>query len=112
MTGTAEVWFTPTVTLNARACEMALQNHPAREFPQRAADTLDLFGQEADRGPKIMSVAHHPYLSGVGHRFGHVRQMWQDIVSRPGVAVWEGSHILERYRTQPGATQPAEGTAK
>lgn len=42
----------------------------------------------------------HPHLSGVPHRIGHVERIFAEMLSRPGVAAWDGARILDCYRTQ------------
>jgi hypothetical protein len=42
-----------------------------------------------------MSIAMHPYLSGVPHRIGHVQRAFEEILRRPGVAAWDGEQILD-----------------
>jgi hypothetical protein len=47
-----------------------------------------------------MSIAVHPYLSGVPHRIGYVERAYAEILSRPGVACWDGEKILDWYLAQ------------
>jgi hypothetical protein len=64
---------------------------------RRAMDAFDcLYAESAERA-KIMAIAVHPYLSGVPHRIGHVERTFSDILSRPGVACWDGEKILDWY---------------
>jgi allantoinase len=82
---------------------MALQQQPSSEWYARAMDYFDcLYAESAERA-KIMSFAVHPYLSGVPHRIRHVERAFAEILSRPGVACWDGAKILDWYRTQDSA---------
>ncbi|HKS64597.1 MAG TPA: polysaccharide deacetylase, partial [Xanthobacteraceae bacterium] len=55
---------------------------------------------ETDDRPKIMSIAHHPYLSGSPHRFADVEKTYHEILARPGVVAWTGEQILDWYLSQ------------
>ena len=46
---------------------------------------------------KIMSISVHPYISGVAHRVAYVERAFKEILSRPGVACWNGAKILDWY---------------
>jgi len=82
---------------------MALQNHPSEEFHRRAIDAFDCLYAESAGRAKIMSIAVHPYLSGQPHRVGHVERTFEELLSRPGVACWNGEKILDWYLTQRSA---------
>jgi len=83
---------------------MALQNHPSEEFHRRAIDAFDCLYAESAGRAKIMSIAVHPYLSGQPHRVGHVERTFEELLSRPGVACWNGEKILDWYLTQRSAS--------
>ncbi|HET9903544.1 MAG TPA: polysaccharide deacetylase family protein [Xanthobacteraceae bacterium] len=79
---------------------MALQHLPSAEWHARAMDYFEcLYAESAERA-KIMALAVHPYLSGVPHRIRHVERTFAEILSRPGVACWDGATILDWYRAQ------------
>src|SRR5262249_23740292 len=65
---------------------MALQNHPSVEMYRRIMDQFEWLYAESATRPKFMSIAMHPYLSGVPHRIGHVQRAFEEILSRPAVA--------------------------
>ncbi|MGA7325831.1 MAG: hypothetical protein WBX25_15430 [Rhodomicrobium sp.] len=52
--------------------------------------------ESVDRA-KILAVACHPYLSGVPHRIGHVERTFEALLSKNGVAAWDGARILDWY---------------
>ena len=81
---------------------MALQNHPSDELYRRAMDHFECLYAESVERPKFLSIAMHPFLSGAPHRIKHVRRAFADMLSRPGVAAWDGAKILDWYKTQPG----------
>jgi hypothetical protein len=45
-----------------------------------------------------MAIAMHCYLSGMPHRIAHVRRAFEEVLSRPDVATWDGSKILDWYK--------------
>jgi allantoinase len=47
-----------------------------------------------------MAIAMHCYLSGVPHRIAYVRRAFEEVMSKPGVAAWDGVRILEWYKKQ------------
>jgi allantoinase len=79
---------------------MALQNHPSDEMHRRVMDQFECLYAESAERPKIMAVAMHCYLSGMPHRTNHVRRAFEQVLSRPGVAAWDGATILDWYKGQ------------
>jgi peptidoglycan/xylan/chitin deacetylase (PgdA/CDA1 family) len=79
---------------------MALQHHPSDMMYRRAIDQFQcLYAESAERA-KIMSIACHPYLSGVPHRIRYVRQAFEEILAHDGVVAWDGEKILDWYLGQ------------
>jgi len=74
---------------------MALQHHPSDQMYARVMDHFAWLYAESAARPKFMSIAMHPYLSGVPHRIGHVQRAFEEILRRPGVAAWDGEQILD-----------------
>ena len=74
---------------------MALQHHPSDQMYARVMDQFEWLYAESATRPKFMSIAMHPYLSGVPHRIGHVQRAFEEILRRPGVAAWDGEQILD-----------------
>ncbi len=79
---------------------MVLQGHPSDEIHRRSMDHFECLYEESAERPKFISVAMHPFLSGSPHRIAHVRRTFVDMLSRPGVAAWNGEQILDWYNTQ------------
>ena len=79
---------------------MALGHHPSGEMHARVMDHFECLYEESAERPKIMAIAMHPYLSGVPHRINHVRRAFEAVLSRPGVAAWDGAKILDWYKGQ------------
>ena len=62
---------------------MALQHHPSDDLAPRARwITSTASTRKSEDRAKIMSIAVHPYLSGVPHRIGHVERTFEEILSQ------------------------------
>jgi len=84
---------------------MALQHHPSAEMHRRTMDYFDCLYAESTERAKVMSIAHHPYLSGSPHRIAHVQRVYEELLARPGVVAWDGEQILDWYLAARVATQ-------
>ncbi len=76
---------------------MALGHQPSDMIYRRAWDAFECLYAESAARAKIMAIAVHPYLSGQPHRIAHVERTYREILSRPGVACWNGEKILDWY---------------
>ena len=79
---------------------MALQHQTSEQMHRRVMDQFDTLYAESAERPKIMAVAMHCYLSGMPHRIAHVRRAFEELLSKPGVAAWDGVRILDWYKKQ------------
>ena len=77
---------------------MIVQHHRADELLRRADDQLDRLYQEGETRAKILSLAIHPYITGVPHRIKYLEAFLDHASRRPGVAFWSGEEILAWYR--------------
>ena len=77
---------------------LSLQHQPSEVFLQRGRDAFDrLYAESADRA-KFLSVAFHPYLSGVPHQIKYLEALFEYAARHPGVAFWTGEQILDWYQ--------------
>jgi peptidoglycan/xylan/chitin deacetylase (PgdA/CDA1 family) len=76
---------------------MNLQHQSSDMMYRRVIDHFEVVYRESQQRAKVMAVAMHPYLSGVPHRFGYVEKLFEEILSKPGVACWDGERILDWY---------------
>ena len=82
---------------------MALQGHSSEETFTRAVKYFEcIHGEGADRA-KIMSMAHHNYLSGSPHRIADVARTYEYMLAKDGVITWDGSQILDWFKQQDAA---------
>ena len=79
---------------------MALQHQSSDQMYRRVMDQFEWLYAESDERPKFMAIAMHAFLSGVPHRIGYVQRAFEEILARPGVAAWDGAHILDWYLAQ------------
>jgi peptidoglycan/xylan/chitin deacetylase (PgdA/CDA1 family) len=84
---------------------MALQNHPSVEMYTRAKAYFDCVYAESTERAKIMSIAHHPYLSGSPHRIADVERLYTELLTKPGVVTWDGEQILDWYLAETRASE-------
>lgn len=78
----------------------AVQLHGSDEMLVRGKAQFDRLYAEGAKGPKIMSISIHPYLSGVPHRIGYVEALYDYILGHEGVVTMTGSELLDWYLSQ------------
>jgi allantoinase len=77
---------------------LSLQHQPSEVFLQRGRDAFDRLYAESAQRAKFLSVAFHPYLSGVPHQIKYLEGLFEYVGSHPGVAFWTGEQILDWYQ--------------
>jgi peptidoglycan/xylan/chitin deacetylase (PgdA/CDA1 family) len=91
---------------------MIVQHHESEHFARRVMDQFDRLYAEGPERAKIISVAVHPYISGVPHRIRYFEEIFEKMAAHEGVAFWTGEQILDWYRkTETGAAAIREATA-
>jgi len=86
-----------TVELNDIPLAM-VQHHHGDILLKRASDQFDRLYAEAGARAKILSLAIHPYITGVPHRIGYLEAFFDYARRHAGVAFWTGDEILAWYR--------------
>ena len=61
-------------------------------------DQFERLYEEGKTRAKVMSIAVHPYISGVPHRIKYFETVFERLQKKPGVLFWTGEQILEWYR--------------
>ncbi|HYM02149.1 MAG TPA: polysaccharide deacetylase family protein [Stellaceae bacterium] len=79
---------------------MIIQHHRADELLQRSIDQFDRLYMEGAERAKFLSIAIHPYISGVPHRIKYFEAFLEYASRHSGVAFWTGEKMLEWYRSQ------------
>ena len=77
---------------------MIVQHHRADELLRRGKDQFDRLRREGAERAKILSIAIHPYISGVPHRIGYLEAFLEYARSHSDVAFWTGEEILAWWR--------------
>jgi hypothetical protein len=70
------------------------------EFEKMICRTFDVLYREGAESGRVMSIALHPYISGVPHRIGALDAALEYICRHPGVWRATGSEIAEHYLAQ------------
>jgi allantoinase len=77
---------------------MIVQHHRADELLRRSIDQFDRLYMEGAERAKFLSIAIHPYISGVPHRIKYLEAFLEYASRHQGVAFWSGEEILAWYR--------------
>ena len=87
-----------TVEMNDIPVQM-IQHHAGGELEARARRTADRLVREAKAGAgaKVMSLAIHPYITGVPHRIDAFEALLDDLLARGDVAFMQGRTIRDWY---------------
>jgi len=75
----------------------SVEKHSSPEIYNRLVDTLDTFEDELQSQPRVLTLALHPYLMGVPHRFVYLKKMLTLLESRDDVVFMTGSQIADWF---------------
>jgi allantoinase len=75
------------------------------ELHNRVLATLSTYQSELPYAPRILTLALHPHLAGVPHRFTYLRQTLDVLQERPDTVFATGSQICDWYTK----AEPADG---
>ncbi len=81
---------------------MLVQHHQASELFNRIRDQFDRLYDEAAGSARVMTVAIHPYVSGVPHRIKYLEQAYEYMAAKDGVLFWTGEQVLDWWRSTHG----------
>ena len=82
----------------------AVERHSSPEYLQRVKDTLQTFGPELKKQPRVLTLALHPHLIGVPHRIGYLRDCLNLLKERDDAIYMTGSEILDWYMSVESAS--------
>jgi allantoinase len=85
----------------------AIERQPSHEIFSRGKAQFDTLYTESERGAKIMAIALHPYITGVPHRIGYLRQLLSYCTGQPGVVFMRGAEIADWFSSASGKAVPA-----
>jgi allantoinase len=83
-----------------------VQHHASDVFLARARDQFDRLYAEGAARAKILSLAIHPYITGVPHRIKYLEAFLAYAQGHDGVQFWTGDEILDWYRGAISRTGP------
>ena len=81
------------------------QNMSSSEIYDRLVSTLDVFERELRTQPRVLTLALHPHLIGVPHRFAYLERMLDLLQRREDTVFVVGRQIADWYM----AASPAPG---
>ena len=81
------------------------QHMSSSEIYDRLVDTLSVFETELKRQPRVLTLALHPHLIGVPHRFAYLERMLDLLQGRDDTTFVVGGQIADWYVS---ACPPAE----
>ena len=76
---------------------MIVQHQEANYWTQKCIDTFDQYYMEAQERPKILSIAIHPYISGMPFRIAYLKKVYEHINRHEGVVHMNGEEIYNWY---------------
>ena len=75
----------------------AVEKHASPEMHRRFTDTLTLFDRELKSQPRVMTLALHPHLIAVPHRFVYLERMLDVLQARTDTIFMTGRGIADWY---------------
>ena len=75
----------------------AVERHASPEIFRRFSDTLEVFSWELRQQPRVLTIALHPHLFGVPHRFTYLQKMLDVLLDRDDVIFVTGGAIADWY---------------
>ncbi len=78
----------------------AIERHSSPEMHRRLRESLPVYLEEIQDNPRVLVISVHPYITGVPHRIGYFRRMFEELSRLPGVVFMTGSEIADWYLSQ------------
>lgn len=75
----------------------AIQNHRSEEMYNRLVATLECFGPELTKQPRVLTLALHPHLIAVPHRFPYLVKMLDMLLARNDTIFMQGGDIADWF---------------
>jgi len=76
---------------------MMVQHHTSDVLLRRVVDQFDRLYAEGRDTARVLSIAVHPYISGVPHRIKYFEAAFEYMQRHAGVLFWTGEQILDWY---------------
>ncbi|MBO37592.1 MAG: hypothetical protein CMM75_00230 [Rhodospirillaceae bacterium] len=78
----------------------AVEKHSSKEIYNRVVDTLKIIDREIDDQPQILTIALHPHLIGVPHRFYYFEKILDELQSRDDSLFMTAADIADWFKDQ------------
>ena len=78
----------------------AINAYGSDELYLRVKRTLPVLMREADHTTQVMTIALHPHLVGVAHRFVFFEKLIEELVAHPDVVFAGSNQIAEWFMTE------------
>ncbi len=78
----------------------AVEKHSSKEIYNRVVDTLKIIDREIDDQPQILTIALHPHLIGVPHRFYYLEKILDELQSRDDSLFMTAADIADWFKDQ------------
>ncbi|MEK9646295.1 MAG: hypothetical protein VW547_12195, partial [Alphaproteobacteria bacterium] len=75
----------------------AVERQHSSEIYDRLVSTLEVFDRELEAQPRVLTIALHPHLIGVPHRFLYLERMLDILQAREDVVFVVGRDIAAWY---------------
>ena len=75
----------------------AIEKHSSDEIYRRLVDTLDCYEKELEEQPRVLTLALHPHLIAVPHRFPYLERMLDLLQARRDTVFMQGSAIADWF---------------
>ena len=76
----------------------AVEKHTSPEMHNRLVDTLTVFDRELQTQPRVLTLALHPHLIAVPHRFVYLERMLDLLQDRSDTIFMTGREIADWYQ--------------
>ncbi len=78
----------------------AVEKHASKEIYNRVVDTLKIIDQEINHQPQILTIALHPHLIGVPHRFYYLEKILDELQNRDDSLFMTAADIADWFKDQ------------
>ena len=78
----------------------AVEKHASKEIYNRVVDTLKIIDQEIKHQPQILTIALHPHLIGVPHRFYYLEKILDELQNRDDSLFMTAADIADWFKDQ------------
>ena len=82
------------------------QHHPAAEYKARTIAQFEELYAEGETNARVMAMVVHPFIMGVPHRIGLLRETLAYMAAKSGTAFMTAGEIHDWYLAATGVRRP------